>query len=135
MIVRSQVTYILRFFLSRNICIARDRAWDQSGRTGLLATRIRCLVILGHARDGSKSESVPVRENRLSLPSNFLNVSMSSIHQFPVEITENSSPPSPLPRSRRPHPRHPRSGHPQDKVYYVFLPSTQVLEGLITTSR
>ena len=26
----SQVTYILRFFLSRNIRIARDRAWDQT---------------------------------------------------------------------------------------------------------
>jgi hypothetical protein len=30
MIVGSQVTYILRFFLSRNIRIARDRAWDQT---------------------------------------------------------------------------------------------------------
>ena len=30
LIVASQVTYILRFFLSRNIRIARDRAWDQT---------------------------------------------------------------------------------------------------------
>jgi len=30
MVVGSQVTYILRFFLSRNIRIARDRAWDQT---------------------------------------------------------------------------------------------------------
>ncbi|KIM38279.1 hypothetical protein M413DRAFT_249073 [Hebeloma cylindrosporum] len=30
MIVGSQLTYILRFFLSRNIRIARDRAWDQT---------------------------------------------------------------------------------------------------------
>ncbi|PPQ92482.1 hypothetical protein CVT25_010427 [Psilocybe cyanescens] len=30
MILGSQVTYILRFFLSRNIRIARDRAWDQT---------------------------------------------------------------------------------------------------------
>jgi len=30
LIVGSQVTYILRFFLSRNIRIARDRAWDQT---------------------------------------------------------------------------------------------------------
>ena len=30
LIVSSQVTYILRFFLSRNIRIARDRAWDQT---------------------------------------------------------------------------------------------------------
>jgi len=30
MIVGSQVTYILRYFLSRNIRIARDRAWDQT---------------------------------------------------------------------------------------------------------
>ena len=29
-IVASQVTYILRFFLSRNIRIARDRAWAQT---------------------------------------------------------------------------------------------------------
>ena len=30
LIVTSQVTYILRFFLSRNIRIARDRAWAQT---------------------------------------------------------------------------------------------------------
>ncbi|PPQ76580.1 hypothetical protein CVT26_012820 [Gymnopilus dilepis] len=30
MTVGSQVTYILRFFLSKNIRIARDRAWDQT---------------------------------------------------------------------------------------------------------
>ena len=30
LIVASQVTYILRFFLSRNIRIARDRAWAQT---------------------------------------------------------------------------------------------------------
>jgi hypothetical protein len=30
MIVGSQVTHILRFFLRRNIGIARDRAWDQT---------------------------------------------------------------------------------------------------------
>ena len=30
LIVASQVTYILRFFLSRNMRIARDRAWDQT---------------------------------------------------------------------------------------------------------
>jgi hypothetical protein len=30
MIFESQVTYILRFFLSRNIRIAKDRAWDQT---------------------------------------------------------------------------------------------------------
>jgi hypothetical protein len=30
LIVGSQVTYILRFFLSRNLRIARDRAWDQT---------------------------------------------------------------------------------------------------------
>jgi len=30
LIVSSQVTYILRFFLNRNIRIARDRAWDQT---------------------------------------------------------------------------------------------------------
>jgi hypothetical protein len=30
LIVSSQVTYILRFFLSRNIRIARDRAWAQT---------------------------------------------------------------------------------------------------------
>jgi hypothetical protein len=28
--VASQITYILRFFLSRNIRIARDRAWNQT---------------------------------------------------------------------------------------------------------
>jgi hypothetical protein len=30
MIIGSQVTYILRFFLRKNIRIARDRAWDQT---------------------------------------------------------------------------------------------------------
>jgi hypothetical protein len=30
MIVGSQVTFIMRFFLRRNIGIARDRAWDQT---------------------------------------------------------------------------------------------------------
>jgi len=30
MILGSQITYILRFFLSRNIRIARDRVWDQT---------------------------------------------------------------------------------------------------------
>lgn len=30
MIVGSQVTHILRFFLRRNIVITRDRAWDQT---------------------------------------------------------------------------------------------------------
>ena len=30
LIVGAQVTYILRFFLSRNLRIARDRAWDQT---------------------------------------------------------------------------------------------------------
>ncbi|KAF8816229.1 hypothetical protein BYT27DRAFT_7230035 [Phlegmacium glaucopus] len=30
LVVGSQITYILRFFLSRNIRIARDRAWDQT---------------------------------------------------------------------------------------------------------
>jgi len=30
MIVGSQVTHIMRFFLRRNIGIARDRAWDQT---------------------------------------------------------------------------------------------------------
>ena len=29
-IVGSQVTYIMQFFLRRNIGIARDRAWDQT---------------------------------------------------------------------------------------------------------
>lgn len=28
LLVSNQITYILRFFLSRNIRIARDRAWD-----------------------------------------------------------------------------------------------------------
>ena len=30
MLVSNQITVILRFFLSKNIRIARDRAWDQT---------------------------------------------------------------------------------------------------------
>lgn len=30
MFLGAQITYILRFFLSRNIRIARDRVWDQT---------------------------------------------------------------------------------------------------------
>lgn len=117
MIVGSQVTYILQFFLSRNICIARDRAWDQSvasrrDRTWQHASDVWWYLVMHVMVQVWKR---PRTCKQTPLPSNFLNISANyNVINPPISSRDHwkQLPTQSAPSLKVPSPKAPSLGAP-----------------------